>query len=126
LFDDIRQLGCIRWLGEKPDRLGPDPLEIGAEEFARRLRARRSQVKRLLLDQRFVRGLGNIYADETLFRARIHPLALASRLSRERVLRLYQAGKSPADGIANGSSSISDYVDANGRAGTSSGFTGLR
>jgi formamidopyrimidine-DNA glycosylase len=117
-FDDIRQFGSIRWLSAPPNDLGPDPLAIDENEFIERLRGRAAQVKRLLLDQRFLRGIGNIYADEILFRAGIHPCTPASRLSAERARRLRQA---MADvlrrAIAAGGSSISDYVDANGRPG---------
>jgi formamidopyrimidine-DNA glycosylase len=118
LFDDIRQFGSFRWLPDRPDRLGPDPLEISPGDFARRLGAHRAQVKRLLLYQRFLRGIGNIYADEILYRARIHPQAPASRLSRARALRLHQAMQEVLrESIASGGSSIANYVDANGRAG---------
>ena len=117
-FDDIRQFGSIRWLGAPPDELGPDPLEINQNEFLERVRGRQAQVKRLLLDQRFLRGIGNIYADEILFQAGIHPCTPASRLTAERARRLHQAMADVLGrAIAAGGSSISDYVDANGRPG---------
>ena len=72
----------------------------------------------LLLNQTFLRGLGNIYADEALFRAGIHPLAVASRLRQERARRLHEAIVGVlTEAIAAGGSSISDYVDAQGRKG---------
>jgi formamidopyrimidine-DNA glycosylase len=75
-------------------------------------------VKPLLLNQAFLRGLGNIYVDEALFRARIHPRAAAGRLGRERLRRLHRAIQEVlAAAIESGGSSISDYVDADGRAG---------
>jgi formamidopyrimidine-DNA glycosylase len=121
LYDDSRQFGCLELhetLPARVARLGPEPLEIGFEEFAAALRKRRTRLKALLLDQRFLRGLGNIYADEALFRAGIHPLALAGGLSRRRARRLYDAiVEVLTEAIAAGGSSISDYVDGDGRKG---------
>jgi formamidopyrimidine-DNA glycosylase len=123
LFDDIRQFGHVRYLESDPEELGPDPLEIGEREFGRRLRARRTQVKRLLLDQSFVRGLGNIYADEALHRAGISPLARTERLSRRRIAGLHAAIQELLrEAIERRGSSISDYVDARGERG---GFQAL-
>jgi formamidopyrimidine-DNA glycosylase len=118
-FDDIRQFGFVRWSDRAPDNLGPDPLELPFEEFAVLLRGRRGAVKPLLLNQSFLRGLGNIYADEILFRARVHPCASAARLSQQRARRLHSAMQQVLNqAIASGGSSISNYVDANGRKGT--------
>ena len=77
VFQDIRKFGRWQWSEGLPARLaalGPDPLEIGPDAFAARLASRKARLKALLLDQQFLRGLGNIYADEALFRARLHPL----------------------------------------------------
>jgi len=72
----------------------------------------------LLLDQRFLAGLGNIYADESLHRARIHPLQPAATVSSRRAERLHNAILAVLEeAIAAGGSSISDYVDAAGRTG---------
>ena len=121
LYDDSRQFGCIQFSQEIPERvrkLGPEPLEIAFDQFAGALKGRKARLKTLLLNQRFVRGLGNIYADEALFRAGIHPLALASRLPRERARRLYDAITAVLnEAIAAGGSSVSDYVVAGGRKG---------
>jgi formamidopyrimidine-DNA glycosylase len=118
LFDDVRQFGSVRWMASEPAGLGPDALEVGAAEFLPRLKARRTRLKALLLDQAFVRGIGNIYADESLFRARIHPLATAARLSGPRARRLHGAiVEVLSEAVASGGSSISDYVDADGRPG---------
>ena len=82
------------------------------------LRARRSMVKPLLLNQNFLRGMGNIYTDEALHRAGIHPRALASRLTRERAARLHFAIQEVLlESIETGGSSVSDYVDSEGRRG---------
>ena len=121
LYDDSRQFGCLEFSEEFPARvarLGPEPLEISFEEFAARVKRHKTRVKALLLNQTFVRGVGNIYADEALFRSGIHPLATASRLRGERVRRLYDAIVAVlTEAIAAGGSSISDYVDAEGRKG---------
>lgn len=117
IYDDPRQFGRIE-LPARALRLGPDALTIEEQEFAARLRARRGHIKPLLLNQKFLGGMGNIYTDEALFRARIHPRAVAARLSRERVRRLHQAMREILGAaIESGGSSVSDYVDAEGRAG---------
>jgi formamidopyrimidine-DNA glycosylase len=121
LYDDSRQFGCLQFSQEFPARvarLGPEPLEVPFSEFAAGLRRRKTRIKALLLNQAFLRGIGNIYADEALFRAGIHPLALASRIRSDRARRLYEAITAVlTEAIAAGGSSISDYVDAQGRKG---------
>lgn len=121
VYDDIRQFGKIEWSAELPTRiarLGPEPLLIPWDAFYQALHRRKTKIKPLLLNQTFVRGLGNIYVDEILFRARIHPRAVASRLSKVRVHRLYQSMVETLTlAIAHRGSSISDYVDAEGNKG---------
>ncbi len=121
LYDDPRQFGKLEYSAAVPQRvekLGPEPLEVGFDEFAARVRGRRTRMKSLLLDQSFLRGLGNIYADESLFRAGIHPLAQSARLRRDRLRRLFEAiVEVLSEAIAKGGSSVSDYVDAEGRKG---------
>jgi len=120
-YDDPRMFGRIELAATLPARirrLGPEPLAISAAEFCEKLRSHRSQIKPLLLNQAFLRGMGNIYTDEVLFRARIHPKAIASRLNRERASRLHGAMVEVlAQAIESGGSSVSDYVDAEGRKG---------
>jgi formamidopyrimidine-DNA glycosylase len=120
LYHDPRQFGRIEWSAGAPvrvARLGPEPLEIPWEEFRARLR-RRARIKALLLNQTFLAGLGNIYADESLFAAGIHPLAIAARVKADRAARLYQSIREIlTQAIALGGSSISDYVDARGERG---------
>jgi len=95
-FLDARKFGRLR-LSEDPDldlaALGPEPLERGwtAAVFSAALRGRRRQLKPLLLDQTFLAGLGNIYADESLHRARLHPLRNSATLRAEEVRRLHAA-----------------------------------
>jgi formamidopyrimidine-DNA glycosylase len=121
LYDDSRQFGRLQFSKEFPQRiakLGPEPLEVPFEEFAAALKRRKTRVKALLLNQDFLRGVGNIYADEALFRAGIHPMAFAHRLRGNRPRRLYDAIVEVLnEAIAAGGSSISDYVDAEGRRG---------
>jgi formamidopyrimidine-DNA glycosylase len=121
LYDDSRQFGCIEYSEEFPHRvarLGPEPMEISFEDFAADLKRHKTRIKSLLLNQTFVRGIGNIYADEALFRAGIHPLAMTSRIRRDRARKLYDAiAEVLTEAIAAGGSSISDYVDAEGRSG---------
>jgi formamidopyrimidine-DNA glycosylase len=121
VYHDIRKFGRWQWSAALPPRLlelGPDPLEISEAEFLIRLRARHAMAKALLLDQEFLRGLGNIYADEALFRARIHPRANTSRIGPARGHRLWVAIREVLnDAIAQGGSSISNYVNSNGDEG---------
>jgi formamidopyrimidine-DNA glycosylase len=117
LYDDPRQFGKIEWNPARVAKLGPEPLEITFEEFRARLR-RKSRIKSLLLNQSFLAGLGNIYVDESLYAAGIHPLASAVRISAARAAKLHQAIREIlSTAIAAGGSSISDYVDAEGRRG---------
>lgn len=118
LYDDPRQFGSIEWGDARVRRLGLEPLEISLEEFTARLRARKTRLKALLLNQAFLAGIGNIYADEMLFAAGIHPLAKASRLSAARAAKLHRAMvETLALAIEHRGSSISDYVDAEGNRG---------
>ena len=118
LFDDIRRFGRIRWSTELPAQ-GPDPLELSATAFAAHVQSRRGRIKPLLLDQKFLRGLGNIYVDESLFAARIHPATPAAGISRPRLHELHTAIVAILEeAIAAGGSSISDYVDGDGQRGS--------
>ncbi len=121
-FRDSRQFGRVEVCEELPARvqkLGPDALHVDFETFAALLKVRKSRMKSLLLNQDFLRGLGNIYADEALFRAGIHPLAIGSRLKKDRVRKLYDVIRAVlAEAIVSKGSSISDYVDSNGDKGS--------
>ena len=104
----------------KLPRLGPEPLDPGfsAADLRRRLQGRRAPLKVLLLDQAVVAGVGNIYADESCFRARVRPDLPAGRLGRERAQRLHAAlRESLLLGIRNRGSSVDAYVDAYGAKG---------
>jgi formamidopyrimidine-DNA glycosylase len=118
VFDDPRQFGRIEWGDARLAKLGPEPLEVDFDEFFSRLKVRKTRIKALLLDQTFLRGMGNIYADESLFRAGISPRAIASRINMQRAERLHQSIREVlTEAIQSGGSSISDYVDADGNRG---------
>ena len=104
--------------GRRVDGVGADPGSWDAGYLAERLRGRRAPIKALLLDQRILAGIGNIYADEALFTARIAPARAAGSLSHEEVRRLAEAiGEVLGEGIAAQGCSISDFVDVDGRPG---------
>jgi formamidopyrimidine-DNA glycosylase len=122
-YADIRRFGRMLLVPESEladflGQLGKEPLEISAEEFCALLGSRRARIKALLLDQRVLGGIGNIYADESLFRARLHPMRIAEKLSKKQLLSLHKAIRDVlADAIRFRGSSISDYVDSNGNRG---------
>ena len=116
LFGSEQELVAER----KLPKLGPEPIdpEFSAADLYRRLHSRRAPLKSLLLDQAVVAGVGNIYADESCFRARIRPDRRADSLSRPAVRRLREALQvSLLQGIANRGSSVDDYRDAWGEKG---------
>lgn len=121
IYDDVRQFGRVEFYSTIPKNiaaLGPEPLDVSFEEFERRLGARDLRIKALLLDQHFLAGIGNIYADEALFGAGIHPATPAGRLSRKRACKLYDSIRAVlALAISHRGSSISDYVDGSGTRG---------
>lgn len=97
---------------------GAEPLVIGREAFAALFRGRRLAIKAALLNQRLLAGVGNIYADESLFRAGIRPRRRAGRLSRAELERLrVELVRVLKEAIRLGGSSVSDYVDAEGAHG---------
>lgn len=97
---------------------GKEPLTIEAEEFARLFRGRKAAIKAALLNQTLLAGVGNIYADESLFRAGIRPRRRAGKLTRQELGRLREALRDVLEhAIRLGGSSVSDYVDAEGMKG---------
>ncbi|NPA26055.1 MAG: bifunctional DNA-formamidopyrimidine glycosylase/DNA-(apurinic or apyrimidinic site) lyase [Chloroflexi bacterium] len=93
-YEDPRKFGRW-WLTARPDailgKLGPEPWDLTPDAFARRLRTRRARIKPLLLNQRFLAGVGNIYADEALHRAGIHPARPANTLRADEAAALLRA-----------------------------------
>lgn len=119
-FRDPRRFGGVWWLGtgSADDEMGPEPLDLRAAELHRRLGRTTRAIKNALLDQRVVAGLGNIYIDEALHAAKIHPLTPAHRLTPDAVGRLSRAIKSTLNrAIRHRGSTLRDYVDADGAAG---------
>jgi formamidopyrimidine-DNA glycosylase len=107
-------------VGDVFARHGPEPLahSFSAERLAARLKGRSARLKTLLLDQTFIAGVGNIYADEALWRARLHPLRAADTLTALEVRRLHRAIRAVLrQGIANRGASFADYVGADGEPG---------
>ncbi len=131
-FRDIRKFGKVGLYGRDPvsgelvaevggaavfAAIGPEPLadEFTVREFRRRLRRRKGRLKPLLLDQSFVAGVGNIYADESLWRSRLHPLRSASSLRPPDERRLYEAVRAVlSEAIERRGSSIDDYTAPDG------------
>ncbi|WP_003543979.1 bifunctional DNA-formamidopyrimidine glycosylase/DNA-(apurinic or apyrimidinic site) lyase [Desulfotomaculum nigrificans] len=127
-FTDQRQFGRMQLVPTSEVNelsgikdLGPEPLdESFTRDFLKKeIRRRRTRIKPLLLDQCFIAGLGNIYADEALFRARVHPERIASDLSPREIARLHKAiVEVIAGGIKHRGTTFRDYVDGEGRAGS--------
>jgi formamidopyrimidine-DNA glycosylase len=123
-YTDVRRFGRMAILSATEQErvlggLGLEPLEISETEFRARLQSRNSQIKALLLNQSVVRGMGNIYTDEALWRARIHPKKVGIKLTGAEVRRLYRAMQQILkEAIRLKGSSISDYQDVDGREGT--------
>ncbi|MGB8476588.1 MAG: bifunctional DNA-formamidopyrimidine glycosylase/DNA-(apurinic or apyrimidinic site) lyase [Candidatus Acidiferrum sp.] len=122
-YTDARRFGRLAFLSagmlaEELRAFGADPLEISAEEFVIQTRSRRARIKALLLDQSFLRGVGNIYADESLWRAKIHPARLGASLKKMEVKTLHRVLREILQkAIVLRGSSISDFLDADGRPG---------
>jgi formamidopyrimidine-DNA glycosylase len=97
---------------------GSEPLDVELAQFVKLFRGRKTPIKSALLNQNLLSGVGNIYADESLFRARVRPRRRATSLTQDDLGRLYQAIQAVLkEAIALGGSSISDYVDSDGEEG---------
>lgn len=123
-FRDPRKFGRMR-LGVFPAGLGPDALEITARPFFQTLEKSNRGLKTLLLDQSFIAGVGNIYADEALFAAGLHPLRKAATLSDDEMISLYHAVTDVIRAaVENGGTSLGDgqgnYTDLKGNSGGNS------
>ncbi|MCH2107797.1 MAG: bifunctional DNA-formamidopyrimidine glycosylase/DNA-(apurinic or apyrimidinic site) lyase [Polyangiaceae bacterium] len=122
-FRDVRKFGKVEWIapGESSTRLeklGPDALELEGEALYRASRNRKIPVKTLLLDQKVSAGIGNIYADEALFRAGIRPSRPSSRLTKSEAIKLAREVRQIlALAVSAGGSSINDYMQPNGNEG---------
>ena len=125
LFRDPRRFGGI-WIfdayeslcDQRLQQLGPDALAITAAHLHRALSGTTRPIKSALLDQTVLAGVGNIYADESLFLARVHPLSCTRSIPRAAITILARSIRSVLKrAIRAGGSSIRDYVDGNGEAG---------
>ena len=122
-YTDARRFGRLAYLSAGPlaeelRSFGADPLEVSLEEFVKQARTRRARIKALLLDQSFLRGVGNIYADESLWRAKIHPARLGTALKKEQLKKLHGVLREILEkAIALRGSSISDFLDVEGQPG---------
>jgi formamidopyrimidine-DNA glycosylase len=125
-FNDIRRFGYLdlvysQKLGKVPylARLGPDALKIGRQEFTELIRTRKRIIKALLLDQDLIAGMGNIYTDEALFRAGIHPKRVSSSLSVARAGKLHEAMIETLNlALSARGSTIDNYVGGRGTPGS--------
>jgi formamidopyrimidine-DNA glycosylase len=116
-FVDPRRFGRLS-VAHGFDAAGSEPLEVELHPFVELFRGRKTPIKSALLNQKLLRGVGNIYADESLFRAGIRPRRRAASLTRRELARLYVTIREVLkEAIALGGSSISDYVDADGEEG---------
>jgi formamidopyrimidine-DNA glycosylase len=98
-FDDQRKFGEVSFTEDaekffREKNIGPDALELSIDKFLELMGGRRRQIKALLMDQTFIAGIGNIYSDEILFQAGVHPLTTSDRLDREMKVELYRAMQS--------------------------------
>jgi formamidopyrimidine-DNA glycosylase len=117
-FIDPRMFGKLSVHAAGFDPGGVEPLDVSEDDFVALFRGRKTPIKSALLNQKLVRGVGNIYADEALFRAGIRPRRRASTITRAEFGRLYESVRAVLrEAIALGGSSISDYVDADGEEG---------
>lgn len=126
-FNDLRKFGWVKIVESDESKineaigaeLGPDPLEVSYEEFAERLEKRgQMRIKKLLMDQNFLAGIGNIYSDEALWRAKIHPRRSAISLKQSEVRALYDGMRESLKlAIDKGGSSANAFVDSGGERG---------
>ena len=119
-FVDPRRFGRLSVVTAAGGYAGPgvEPTTVGVEEFSRLFKGRKLAIKAALLNQSILHGVGNIYADESLFRAGVRPRKQAGRLTRAELARLHAALQQVlAKAIELGGSSVSDYVDADGVRG---------
>jgi formamidopyrimidine-DNA glycosylase len=122
-FRDVRKFGKVEWIAsgesnERLDKLGTDALELTGEELFRACRGRRVAIKSRLLDQSVAAGVGNIYADESLFLAGVRPGRAAGRVTRREAHAIVEGlHRVLRRSIETGGSSISDYVAPDGQDG---------
>lgn len=125
LYRDVRKFGRFTFVHKDAleeyfkQRLGVEPFSIDSSSFKDMVKKKKGPLKKTLLDQKWIAGIGNIYGDEILFDAGIHPLAEGSELTDEEIERLHKSiEKILKDAIKKGGSSVKDYVDGEGKTGS--------
>jgi formamidopyrimidine-DNA glycosylase len=117
-FVDPRRFGRLEVRESEFRGPGTEPLQISVDEFTALFHRSKAPIKAALLNQKFLHGVGNIYADEALFRAGVRPRRRANTLTRTELKRLHAGLQAVLrEAITAGGSSVSDYVDADGEAG---------
>lgn len=122
-FNDRRLLGELRlvdnWKSLKfIKELGPEPFDLTLEQFKQMLAGKKTKIKPLLMDQTFISGVGNLYANEALFRAKIHPERTASSLTDKEEEKLFKEIKETlSEAISHKGSSVDQYVQLSGNPG---------
>ncbi len=125
-FNDTRRFGRLRLYHTSEVKnqkglkeLGPEPLEISKEKFVKLFRTTNRMIKPALLDQSFIAGIGNIYADESLFYAKIHPRKLTNKISAAKLLLLHKhIRRILTKAINNMGTSVDSYQGVNGQPGS--------
>lgn len=125
-FRDPRKFGCVLWTSDDPlqhkllKNLGPEPLgdDFNAGYFVLACAGRKQAIKQVLMNSQIVPGVGNIYANEALFMAGIHPKRAAGKISAQRLAKLVQAVKQVlAKAITQGGTTLRDFTQAGGQPG---------
>ncbi|MFH2035738.1 MAG: bifunctional DNA-formamidopyrimidine glycosylase/DNA-(apurinic or apyrimidinic site) lyase [Candidatus Zixiibacteriota bacterium] len=124
-FNDYRRFGRVRLIETKKisemkglKELGPEPLEISPDDFVALFKNRSRMIKPALLDQTFIAGLGNIYADESLYLSRIHPKKLTNRIARSKLIQLHgHIQRLLKKSIRLMGTSVDSYAGVNGQPG---------
>ncbi len=124
-FYDQRRFGEVWWIApgqshRSLEALGPDPLtQLSADQFLRLVKSKTTRIQPLLMDQHLIAGVGNIYAQEALFRAGVRPTRSSCRISREESQRLFDALKATLqEAIQHRGSTSRNYRDPYGQSGT--------
>lgn len=124
VFRDIRRFGCVflahrqQKVPARIERLGPEPMQLDAQQFSELFKGRTGKIKSLLLNQTIVAGLGNIYTDESLHRAKVDPRKRPARIPVSKLLHLHQVVcEVLTEAISAGGSSIDDYRHSDGSYG---------
>ncbi len=125
IFNDYRRFGRLRlfcsdeiWEQKGLKELGPEPLEISSDDFVALCKSKKRMIKPALLDQKVLAGIGNIYADESLYASKIHPKRIMSSLSKKKLVELHgHIQRILSMAIDKMGSSVDTYTGVNGKTG---------